>query len=191
MMELIDISFDTEKGLGPLGDNVHRGLDEAPHLSSVLGSLGEAVYSRSTVMRAPAPRVAFAFAALAAMAALNGLARAQEHYPSRPIMVVVPITAGTTIDILARLYGESLSKRFGQQVIIANRPGAGGLIGAQAAASAPADGYTLLLANSGHAILGTLNKSLPFDPVADFAGSLIADAPTFVTVAPSLGAGAL
>ena len=144
------------------------------------------------MMRAPAPRVAFAFAALAALPALNEPAPAQEHYPSRPITVLVPITAGTTIDILARLYGEALSKRFGQQVVIANRPGAGGLIGAQAAASASADGYTLLLANSGHAILGTLNKSLPFDPVADFAGvSLIADAPTLVTVAPSLGAGTL
>src|SRR5215471_2537550 len=139
-------------------------------------------------MRALAPRVAFAFAALAALPALNEPARAQEHYPSRPITVLVPITAGTTIDILARLYGEALSKRFGQQVVIANRPGAGGLIGAQAAASAPADGYTILLANSGHAILGTLNKNLPFDPVGDFAGvSLIGDAPTLVNVAPSLG----
>lgn len=115
-------------------------------------------------------------------------ASAQEHYPSHPITIIVPITAGTTIDILARLFGESLSKRFRQQVIIANRPGAGGLIGAQVAASAPADGYTILLANTGHAILGTLNKNLPFDPVGDFAAiSLIADAPTLVIVAPSLG----
>jgi tripartite-type tricarboxylate transporter receptor subunit TctC len=102
--------------------------------------------------------------------------------------VVVPLTPGTTIDILARLYGEVLSKRFGQQVIVSNRPGAGGLIAAQAVATAPADGYTVLLANSGHAILGTLNKNLPFDPVGDFAGvSLIGDAPTLVNVAPSLG----
>src|SRR5260370_40531670 len=125
--------------------------------------------------------------AVAAMLALSTPAPAQEHYPSRLITVVVPITAGTTIDILARLYGEALSRRFGQQVVIANRPGAGGLIGAQAAASAPPDGYTVLLANSGHAILGTLNKNLPFDPVGDFAGvCLIGDAPTVVTVAPSL-----
>jgi tripartite-type tricarboxylate transporter receptor subunit TctC len=120
--------------------------------------------------------------------ALGGRAPGQEPYPSRPITIVVPITAGTTIDILARLFGESLSKRLGQQVIIANRPGAGGLIGTQAVASAGADGYTVLLANSGHAVLGTLNRNLPFDPVADFAGiSLIADTPTLVTVAPSLG----
>jgi tripartite-type tricarboxylate transporter receptor subunit TctC len=127
-------------------------------------------------------------AALTLALALGVRALAEKHYPSRPITVVVPITAGTTIDILARLFGERLSKRIGQQVVIANRPGAGGLIGAQTVATAPADGYTVLLANSGHAILGTLNKNLPFDPVADFAGvSLIADAPTLVTVAPLLG----
>ena len=106
--------------------------------------------------------------AVARSDAALGSCPAQEHYPSRLITIVVPITAGTTIDILARLYGEALSRRFGQQVVIANRPGAGGLIGAQAVASAAPDGYTVLLANSGHAILGTLNKNLPFDPVGDF-----------------------
>jgi tripartite-type tricarboxylate transporter receptor subunit TctC len=114
--------------------------------------------------------------------------RVQDQYPSRLLTVVVPLTPGTTIDILARLFAENLSKRFGQQVVVSNRPGAGGLIAAQAVATAPADGYTVLLANSGHAILGTLNKNLPFDPVGDFAGvSLIGDAPTLVNVAPSLG----
>jgi tripartite-type tricarboxylate transporter receptor subunit TctC len=114
--------------------------------------------------------------------------RVQDQYPSKLLTVVVPLTPGTTIDILARLFAENLSKRFGQQVVVSNRPGAGGLIAAQAVAAAPADGYTVLLANSGHAILGTLNKNLPFDPVGDFAGvSLIGDAPTLVNVAPSLG----
>jgi len=128
-----------------------------------------------------------AFVLATAMAVCAGAA-AQEQYPSRLITVVVPLTPGTTIDILARLFAESLSKRFGQQVIVANRPGAGGVIAAQTVAGAPADGYTVLLANSGHAILGTLNKNLLFDPVADFAGvSLIGDAPTLVTVAASLG----
>ena len=126
--------------------------------------------------------------ALATAMAVSPPAAAQEQYPARLISVVVPLTPGTTIDILARLFAESLSKRFGQQVIVANRPGAGGLIAAQAVAAAPADGYTVLLANSGHAILGTLNKNLPFDPIGDFAGvSLIGDAPTLVNVAPSLG----
>ena len=132
--------------------------------------------------------VKLAAVVLAAAIAVGTGTAAQEHYPSRLITVVVPLTAGTTIDILARLFAEGLSKRFGQQVIVANRPGAGGLIAAQAVATAPADGYTVLLANSGHAILGTLNKNLPFDPIGDFAAvSLIGDAPTLVTVAPSLG----
>jgi tripartite-type tricarboxylate transporter receptor subunit TctC len=90
-----------------------------------------------------------AAAVLATAIAICTPAAAQEQYPSRLITVVVPLTAGTTIDILAHLFAESLSKRFGQQVIVANRPGAGGLIAAQAVATAPVDGYTVLLANSG------------------------------------------
>ena len=127
-------------------------------------------------------------AALSIVLAVCSPVWSQEQYPSRLLTIVVPLTPGTTIDILARIYADGLSKRLGQQVVIANRPGAGGLIGAQAVASALADGYTVLLANSGHAILGTLNKNLPFDPVGDFAGvALIGDAPTLVNVAPSLG----
>ncbi len=127
------------------------------------------------------------------VAVLTGLvclcppARAQDHYPSRLITIIAPITAGTTIDILARLYADKLSKRFGQQVVVVNRPGAGGLIAAQAVASSPPDGYTLIFVNSGHTILGALNKNLPFDPVRDFAGvSLVGEAPTIVTVPPAL-----
>ena len=114
--------------------------------------------------------------------------RAQEHFPSRLITVVVPLTAGTTADILARLFAEGLSKRFDQRVVVSNRPGAGGLIGTQAVATGPADGYTILLANSALTVLGALNKNLPFDPIAGFAGIyLIAEAPAVVNVAPSLG----
>jgi tripartite-type tricarboxylate transporter receptor subunit TctC len=92
------------------------------------------------------------------------------------------------MDIQARLFADALSKRFGYQVIVSNRPGAGTLIGAETVANAAPDGYTILLTNSAHAILGTLNKNLPFDPVADFAGiCLVGQAPTVVTVAPSLG----
>jgi tripartite-type tricarboxylate transporter receptor subunit TctC len=118
--------------------------------------------------------------------------RGEEPYPSRLITIVAPITGGTAIDILARLYADKLAKRFGQQVMVANRAGAGGLIGAQAVANSAPDGYTLLFANSGHAILGTLNKNLPFDPVADFAGvSLVGEAPAVVVVPPSLGVSSL
>ena len=130
--------------------------------------------------------------ALSTMACLCVQARSQEQYPSRTITIVVPITAGTTIDILARLYADKLAKQLGQQVVVSNRAGAGGLIAAQAVANSAADGYTLIFANSGHAILGTLNKNLPFDPVGDFAGvSLIGEAPTIVVVPPALGVGNL
>jgi tripartite-type tricarboxylate transporter receptor subunit TctC len=125
---------------------------------------------------------------LAALVADCPPARAQSEYPARTITIVVPLTPGTTIDILARLFADKLARKFGQQFVVLNRPGAGGLIAAQAVANAPADGYTVLFANSGHAILGTLNKNLPFDPVADFAGvALVGDAPSIVTVAPALG----
>ena len=126
-------------------------------------------------------------AVLTGLVCLCPPARAQDHYPSRLITIIAPITAGTTIDILARLYAYKLSKRFGQQVVVVNRPGAGGLIAAQAVASSPPDGYTLIFVNSGHTILGALNKNLPFDPVRDFAGvSLVGEAPTIVTVPPAL-----
>jgi tripartite-type tricarboxylate transporter receptor subunit TctC len=114
-------------------------------------------------------------------------ARAQDPFPSRLITVVVPLTAGTTADILARLFAEGLSKRFDQRVVVSNRPGAGGLIGAQVVGMGPANGYTILLANSAHTILGALNKNLPFDPIDGFAGIyLIGEAPAVVNVAPSL-----
>lgn len=121
---------------------------------------------------------------------LFGSARtqAEEPFPNRLISVVAPITAGTAIDIMARLYADKLSKRFGQQVVVANRAGAAGMIGAQAVVNAPADGYTVLFANSGHAILGAINKNMTFDPIGDFAGvSLVGEAPGIVVVPPSLG----
>jgi tripartite-type tricarboxylate transporter receptor subunit TctC len=126
--------------------------------------------------------------AAAGLAVGSATTRAQDSYPSKLITIVAPITAGTTIDILARLYADKLSKKFGQQVVVLNRPGAGGAIAAQAVANAPADGYTLIFANSGHTILGALNKNLSFDPVRDFTGvTMVGEAPTIVTVAPDLG----
>jgi tripartite-type tricarboxylate transporter receptor subunit TctC len=113
---------------------------------------------------------------------------AQERFPSKPITIITPITAGTTIDILARLFADGLSKKLGQQVLVLNRPGAGGIIAAQALLNAPADGHTIILVNSGHVILGSLNKQLPFDPLNDFVGiSLVGIAPSILNVAPSLG----
>jgi tripartite-type tricarboxylate transporter receptor subunit TctC len=126
--------------------------------------------------------------ALASVAASSGLARADDHYPSRPITIVVPLTPATAIDIQARLYADGLAKHFGYQAVVVNRAGAGTLIGAETVANAAPDGYTVLLTNSAHAILGAMNRNLPFDPVADFAGiAMVAQAPTVVAVPAALG----
>jgi tripartite-type tricarboxylate transporter receptor subunit TctC len=125
---------------------------------------------------------------LTMLAAASTPVGAQEHYPSRQITIVAPLTAGTTIDILARLFADRLSRHFGQQVIVSNRPGAAGAIGAQAVVSLPPDGYTLLFTNSGHPILGVINRTLRFDPINDFSGvALIGAAPAIVAVSPGLG----
>ena len=126
-------------------------------------------------------------AAFFALAALAPPTRAEE-FPTRPISLVVPLTPGTTIDILARLYADRLQALLGQPVVVLNKPGAGGVIGAEAVATAKPDGYTLIFANSGHSILGLLNKDLPFDPIKDFAGvTMVGIAPAIVVVPPELG----
>src|SRR5215467_16006231 len=113
--------------------------------------------------------------------------QAAEQFPARQIALVVPLTPGTTIDILARLYADKLGKLLGQQIVVLNRPGAGGIVGAESVATAAPDGYTLLFGNSGHSILGLLNKNLAFDPIKDFAGvTMIGAAPAIVVVPSAL-----
>jgi tripartite-type tricarboxylate transporter receptor subunit TctC len=103
--------------------------------------------------------------------ALPALARAQASvgYPSRPLRIVVGFGAGGLADITVRLVGEQLAERLGQQVVVDNRPGAGGALAASAAAAAAPDGHTLTVLSTGNAINRTLFRSLPYDPVADFA----------------------
>ena len=111
-----------------------------------------------------------------------------QTYPSKPIRFIVPFTPGGGNDTIARLIGQKLTAATGQQVIIDNRPGAGGAIGAEAAAKSAADGYTIFLAGvATHGINPNLRKKLSYDPVGDFdAVSLIASAPLLVVVHPSL-----
>jgi tripartite-type tricarboxylate transporter receptor subunit TctC len=94
-------------------------------------------------------------AGAAALPAVSRVAFAQA-YPTRPVTLIVFLPAGATPDIIARLIGQSLSQRFGQSVVIDNRPGAGGNLALQAVARAPADGYTLLMVATPHAINVTL-----------------------------------
>lgn len=120
--------------------------------------------------------------------AQDNAARAQDKYPSRPVTVVIPYAGGTTTDLIARAFAPKLSARLGQPVVVQNRPGAGGTIATQSVASATPDGYTLLMANSTHAINPALYTKLPYDSSRDFAGvALVAESAYLVIVAPQMG----
>lgn len=110
--------------------------------------------------------IASAFALVLSIAA-PAVSCAADVYPSKPIRFVVPVPPGNAGDIIARLLAEQLSKRMGQPVIVENRPGAGGNIGGDFVAKAPADGYTVLLGSSGLITTNAFLYKLPFDPIKD------------------------
>jgi len=118
-----------------------------------------------------------------AFAMLSSLAAAQS-WPNKPIRYIVPFAAGGTTDILARTISEKLTVALGQPVIVENKPGAGGGVGAAEVAKAPPDGYTIMGGTiSTHAINATLYSSLPYDPVKDFVAiTLIARVPNMLVV---------
>lgn len=107
---------------------------------------------------------------LAGAAVAVSLGVSAQEFPSRPVKIVVPQTPGGASDALARIVGQKLSEKWQQPVVVENRPGAGGNVGMEFVAQAPADGYTLLMSYVGsHAINAALYKKLPFDPERDFA----------------------
>lgn len=111
-----------------------------------------------------------------------------QPYPSRPVRMIVPYSAGGATDIVARIVALKLPELLGQQVVIDNRPGAGSLIGTDIAAKALPDGYTLLAVGSPHVILPHLHKKLPYDALKDFTPIMqFGDQPYALTVHPSLG----
>ena len=120
--------------------------------------------------------------------ALSRLARAQP-YPARPVRIIVGFPAGGGVDITARLIGQWLSERLGQQFVVENRPGAGSNIAAEAVVRAPPDGYTLFLATPANALNATLYESLSFNFIRDTApvGALM-QVPLVMLVNPSLAA---
>jgi tripartite-type tricarboxylate transporter receptor subunit TctC len=124
-------------------------------------------------------------------ALIVGLASAAtaQTYPNRPIRMIAPFPAGGLVDVLARAVGEELARTLGQPVIVENRPGAGGNIGADIVAKADGDGYTLLMTSPGiQSINEFLYKSMPFDPDKAFAPiSLVADMSMLVVVHPKVG----
>jgi tripartite-type tricarboxylate transporter receptor subunit TctC len=126
--------------------------------------------------------------ALAALLVLLATGAAAQTYPAKPLRIIVPWTAGGTADLLARTVGQKLGESLAQQVVVDNRPGAGGLIGTEVAAKAPPDGYTLLLATTApNSVAPSLYPKIPFDPVKDFANiSLVARTCYVLSVHPSM-----
>ena len=131
--------------------------------------------------------VSFAAACVLALAASPAL---PQSYPNKPIRLIVPWPPTGTVDILGRTLGQKLSENMAQSVVIDNRAGANGVIGSEAAAKSPPDGYTLLVENiTGHAINATLQAKMPFDSLRDFAHiSLLAWIPDGIVSLPSLPA---
>ena len=116
-----------------------------------------------------------------------GAAAAQGDYPSRPVRIIVPSPPSGGTDIVARVLAQHFSNAFGQQFFVENKPGAGNVIGIEAAARAAPDGYTLLVSASTIALNSVLYKKVPYDPVRDFAPiTLAAIAPNILVVNPKL-----
>jgi tripartite-type tricarboxylate transporter receptor subunit TctC len=124
-----------------------------------------------------------------AFLAFPGLVLAQA-WPTKPIRIIVPYPAGGTSDILARALGPGLQAAFGQAIVVENKPGATGNVGADFVAKSPPDGYTLLLADIGSLAIGpSVFTTLPFDPVKDFAPVImVAYSPHLLVVHPSVPA---
>lgn len=129
-------------------------------------------------------------AAWAALSLIAATAHAQgvANYPARPIRMIVPSAPGSGPDIMARSIGQKMTDAWGQQVVIDNRTGAGGVIGSDAAAKAAPDGYTLIMGNAGsHAVNVSLHAKLPYDPLRDFTPvTLVSSAPNLLIVNPAL-----
>jgi tripartite-type tricarboxylate transporter receptor subunit TctC len=123
----------------------------------------------------------FAVAAVTLIAI--GVASAEPAFPSRPVHIFVPYSAGGGVDILARTLGEAVSRHWGQSVVVENRPGAGGVVASQALVASPPDGYTLIVVASGHATNPFLYPRIPYDTFKDFTPiSLLVSSPNILLV---------
>jgi len=137
-------------------------------------------------MTAMLRHVAPALAALAALLA-SGIAAAAQDFPVRPVRMVVPFPPGAASDFLARTLGQRLGETWGQQIVIDNRPGAGGLIGGTVVARSTPDGYTIALIGQPHLTATLLARDPPWDPFRDFTHiGMVATMPNVVTVGPGL-----
>ncbi|MGX6566393.1 Bug family tripartite tricarboxylate transporter substrate binding protein [Cupriavidus necator] len=138
----------------------------------------------------PRRAIVAALATLPALCAWSAPACAAEAFPSRPIRLVVPFTPGGTTDILARLVAQKAGEALGQQIVVDNRPGAGGNIGAEAVARSAADGYTLLMGTLGTQVTNQfIYPRMPYDSTRDFVPvTLVANSPNVLLVNSTLNA---
>ncbi len=121
---------------------------------------------------------------LASLIAMSGASG--DPWPSQPIKVIVPLSPGSAADIVPRIVFEQVGTQLGQTVIVENRPGASGTIGARAVAMADPDGYTLLAHSSAHVISPSTVANLPYDPIKDFAAvAPLGNLPLVLVIAPS------
>ena len=127
--------------------------------------------------------------ALLLMLSMCAASASAQNYPAKAVRMIVPFVPGGNTDIIARAFAPTMSEALGQQVVVENRGGAGGVIGTEAVARAAPDGYLILMVSAGHTINPAMVKKLPYDSVKDFAPvSIIADVPTAFVVHPSLPA---
>ncbi|HJQ56618.1 MAG TPA: tripartite tricarboxylate transporter substrate binding protein [Vineibacter sp.] len=128
-------------------------------------------------------------AVLAALVLVGlGATASAQDYPNRPVRFIIPFTAGSSTDIVARALSERLSGALGQPVVVENKPGAGGRVGADFVAKSPADGYTILVNSSAHTVNAAIYTDLPFDTAKDFAAiTALANLPNVLIIAPSKG----
>ncbi len=130
-------------------------------------------------------RIFYRALVIASMVTFAADSMSQSNYPNRPIKFVVPSTTGITSDTLARLIGPVMSQRLGVPIVIENKAGAGGLIGADAVAKAEADGYTLLFANTSFGTLAATNPKLPYDPIKSFTSISLLSSSVMTLVVPA------
>jgi tripartite-type tricarboxylate transporter receptor subunit TctC len=133
-----------------------------------------------------------AYPSLAALMSLLLIGIAHAQYPTKAVRMVIPFPPGGATDIVGRVVAQKLSERWGQPVVVENRPGAGGTIGSETVAKSAPDGYTLLIATTSTHAVGPALQKLPYDALADFTPiTLLAHSPNVLVVSPQLGAGSL
>ena len=128
------------------------------------------------------------FAAATALALTSIGDVSAQKYPTRPIRILVPFTAGSQTDLFARIIAPKMSENWGQQVVVDNRPSAGGIVAGSIVAGATPDGYTLMLTSSAYAVSAAIYTKLPYDPLRDIDGvAKFASVALVLVVAPALG----